>query len=371
MGHRGLQLALITPVILLASAVAVWQSLSSRAATPAPMATPVGAPIALAAGCNSVALTFPRGTSLNAVAATITPKRGLAAIWRQDAAAGRYQAFSPRRDTYSDYTTVQSTLEPVLICTTEPATMLLPAEPASGVSYQGLFSTLPPGWVLPGEQECAERVRRSSWEPRPANATANNTIPAGYSPAPWTSVDPRANTEFVPRISGRFTGTTDEIIQWGACKWGFDEDMIRAAAVQESFWRMSTLGDFRAGNGGQCVPRYPLGANGQANRCPTSFGLLQLKWFVHHETWPWSEESTAFNVDYTLAFYRSCYEGYISWLRPKSASYAAGDLWGCLGAYYSGGWYDGNAAVEYSGANWYIERVKFHLAQRTWERPGF
>ena len=45
------------------------------------------------------------------------------------------------------------------------------------------------------------------------------------------------------QVTGNFAGTTTEIIQWAACKWGVDEDTIRAAAVQESYWHMNTLGD--------------------------------------------------------------------------------------------------------------------------------
>jgi hypothetical protein len=29
-------------------------------------------------------------------------------------------------------------------------------------------------------------------------------------------------------VTGDYTGTTDEILQWLSCKWGIDIDMIRA-----------------------------------------------------------------------------------------------------------------------------------------------
>ena len=45
------------------------------------------------------------------------------------------------------------------------------------------------------------------------------------------------------RVTGRFRGTTDEVIQWAAHKHGIDEDLFRAAAVKESWWRMETIGD--------------------------------------------------------------------------------------------------------------------------------
>ena len=42
---------------------------------------------------------------------------------------------------------------------------------------------------------------------------------------------------YVSRVDGNFTGTTDEILQWGACKWGFDEDLVRAIAATETWWK--------------------------------------------------------------------------------------------------------------------------------------
>src|SRR5205823_5005389 len=39
------------------------------------------------------------------------------------------------------------------------------------------FSTLPPGSALPSDWDCAQWVRRSSFEPRTDNAAANNLVP--------------------------------------------------------------------------------------------------------------------------------------------------------------------------------------------------
>ena len=44
-------------------------------------------------------------------------------------------------------------------------------------------------------------------------------------------------------VDGRFKGTTDEIIQWAAKKWGFQPDLFRAVARNESYWDMNMLGD--------------------------------------------------------------------------------------------------------------------------------
>ena len=39
----------------------------------------------------------------------------------------------------------------------------------------------------------------------------------------WKDFTEQANQQFVPRIDGKFTGTTDAILSWGSCKWGLDE----------------------------------------------------------------------------------------------------------------------------------------------------
>jgi hypothetical protein len=197
------------------------------------------------------------------------------------------------------------------------------------------MATLPPGSALPSDATCAARVTRSSWEPRPQNNTANHTT--GTTIAKIDGPTAAGNALLAPRIDGNFTGTTDELIQWAACKWGFNTDIVRAVAVQESSWTQSTVGD-----------------NGE------SFGLLQIKSTVHTGTYPTSKNSTAFNLDYALAWRRACFEGYFNWV-PASAK---GDEWGCVGLWFSGSWNS-------SGAQNYIGLIKKHLADKPWLSPNF
>ena len=204
--------------------------------------------------------------------------------------------------------------------------------------------TTGPSTRLPSGDACKALIRRSTWEPRPDNNDENRYVAragADYKAQPWGGTDPRVETLILPRVDGNFVGTTDEIIQWGACKWGFHPDLVRAIATQESSWRMSTVGD-----------------NGQ------SFGLMQIKQTAHGGTYPASAKSTAFNVDYALAWRRACYEGYLTYMKERNSRYRAGDEWGCVGAWYSGNWYD-------SGAKAYIGRVWEHYKARTWLKPGF
>ncbi len=201
----------------------------------------------------------------------------------------------------------------------------------------GHFVTLPVGSSLPSDATCAGRVRRTG-EKRPQNATYNQTRghgPPSNPPAP-----------LYRRVTGNFTGTTDEIIQWAACKWGVDEDVARAQAAKESFWFQNAVGD-----------------NGE------SFGIMQ----VRQPYWKWAfnngvgdaKTSTAYNLDAALAARRNCFEGNETWLNSVGgAHYAAGDLWGCIGLWFSGRWHD-------QAADTYIAAVQSDLAQRVWESPGF
>lgn len=192
----------------------------------------------------------------------------------------------------------------------------------------GRFLTLPPGSVLPSDEECAQRVQRNVWEPRPQNARANASPPADTSPAgTWGSPGADALQQ---RVTGTFTGTTDEILQWASCKWGFDTELTRAQASQESEWVQSARGD-----GG------------------ISYGLMQIKSTVWTGTAPRSITSSAWNVDWSLGLRRACYEGWIF------GRVARGQQWGCVGAHFSGLWQDPLSRS-------YQERVRSRLADRPW-----
>ncbi len=80
-------------------------------------------------------------------------------------------------------------------------------------------------------------------------------------------------------------------------------------------------------------------------------------------------DDTAFAAEYMYGVIRTCYEGWTTYLRqdqplPGYPAYHAGDLWGCIGRWYSGQWYD-------QGAVDYIAKVKAALAQQTWKQAGF
>jgi hypothetical protein len=197
--------------------------------------------------------------------------------------------------------------------------------------------TRPPGSTPLSDALAAAHVRPAK-EIRPANTTANHTVP---TPRELQDFRSASKEPYTTLVSGDFIATTDEIIQWAAWKWGIDEDIMRAVAVQESWWSQSEVGD-----GG------------------VSFGIFQVKTQLVGSggwpgTYPLAKEATAFNADYFGRALRSCYDGRETWL---GGSYHSGDLWGCVGWWYSGNWND---------AQDYVSRVKKWLAERAWEQPGF
>ena len=229
----------------------------------------------------------------------------------------------------------------------------------SGSSY---FATLASGTTgLPSSDAgCAALVGSSSFEPRLDNYLANTSIPSG--PVPWSTNSTQTYwTKWIAKrnqVTGNYTGSTDQIFSWAACKWGIDENLMRAVAVQESSWHQNTQGDF-------------------ANGAYHSFGIMQVRDTANSggvDDWggyPDTLNETALNGDFYGAATRACLDGDFydggSWLyggqtiqqviAARGFDYA---LWGCVGSWFSGGWYDS------SGQN-YINQVKQWLAASTWQ----
>jgi hypothetical protein len=250
---------------------------------------------------------------------------------------------------------------------TAPAKPAFPLSPTVAVnSGNGLIS--PPGSPLPSEAECAASVHRSSFEPRPQNNQANQSVPMAQQIAdlaPWdANLGQSIQADSLRKqITGNFTGTTDEILQWVACKWGVNPDLVRAEAVIESYWKQSLQGDYTSDQT-LCPP-----GTWDGKGCYQSYGILQIKYYYFKSAWPMNRDDTAFNAEYVYGILRACYEGWTTYLRNATplagyAPYHAGDIWGCLGRWYSGTWYN-------QGAVDYIQEVKTALADKTWLQAGF
>ncbi|MCU1501341.1 MAG: hypothetical protein JWM12_695 [Ilumatobacteraceae bacterium] len=89
--------------------------------------------------------------------------------------------------------------------------------------------------------------------------------------------------------------------------------------------------------------------------------MMQVRYPYWSAAFPSATTSSAYNLDVAVGARRSCFEGKETWL---GGAYAAGDLWGCVGLWFSGRWHD-------PGAETYIAAVKDYLANRIWEDPGF
>jgi autotransporter family porin len=89
---------------------------------------------------------------------------------------------------------------------------------------------------------------------------------------------------------------------------------------------------------------------------------------------PWNHDSTAASVDVLGGWLRGCYEGWVWWLRAHGnrsrGVYRAGDIWGCVGAWYSGNWHDGSTIRPRTGQN-YILRARYFYEVQPWLSPRF
>jgi hypothetical protein len=197
-------------------------------------------------------------------------------------------------------------------------------EPASGPVHD-----VDVGGELPSEETCADRVVPTA-ENRPGNVPFNNT--RGQEP-----------NDFNPRVTGNFVGTTDEILQWAACKWGMDVQWARNQAALESNWHQDiSLGDWGT-DPDACLPNHPIGADGRPGECPETIGILQVRYPYHGSAFENEDaiRSTAYNADYAFMIWRRCFEGLSTWLNDveRGRDYAAGDGLGCMGMWYAGRWY--------------------------------
>ncbi len=230
-----------------------------------------------------------------------------------------------------------------------------------------IMSTRGVGIAPVSDTEAANRVRPVA-ENRPANVDENHYRPTAAELTAFRTgrVDRYGRTmlDFNPltaHVTGGFTGTTDEILQWAAHKWGIPEDVIRAAAVTESDWNMSKLGDRRTVADPSIYPGHSRIAG--TSDVYESLGILQVKWNpdTHWGTEPLRWKSTAFNADYWAATVRYYYDGRCDWCAP---GYSSGRILASVGAWY-------NPSPWVTGSLSYVSTVTANLAARRWERAGF
>lgn len=261
--------------------------------------------------------------------------------------------------------------------------------PTPGPVY---FPTLPSSAALPTDAQCATLIaptaETASW-----NTPFNETMPtaaqlASYAAGGYTFGYRDSYAQY-QRVDGQYTGSTDMIMRWAACKYGVDENVVRAQAWIESGWKQGAAGDKRT-TLSACVQGSFTALwntsiaepNGGTITCPSccyqSWSAWQTKIFYDWMTWPEIMQSTAFAADYRFADQRACmngdYTSYFASVAQQPNTYAADIinyknnpdttntnivLWGCIGMHYSGRWYD-------SGAQTYIGEVQNVLTTAPW-----
>jgi hypothetical protein len=249
------------------------------------------------------------------------------------------------------------------------------------------------------------------WPADGVTSPVNQTKPtarqlAYYASDGYRSSGMDAPYEWMKLVDGQYAGTTEMIIRWAACKWGIDEDMIRAQATAErgTWIQWNAGGDerrsieqCRAGNdpehGSTNLWGYIISSG-----CYQSWSIWQTKVVYSSPdsgawtTWPAINESTAFAADYRFGSQRSCMNGgqsgyfrgkgiaetYLNdvesaknspyeesphrlW-NPVTCKYATNleyVAFACLSSHYSGGWMDRDAQS-------YLRTVLNHWSKKDW-----
>jgi hypothetical protein len=241
----------------------------------------------------------------------------------------------------------------------------------------------------------------------PVNQTKPNaTQLAYYASDGYRSSGMDAPYTWMRMVDGQYAGTTEMIIRWAACKWGMDEDMIRAQATTEhGTWVQWNAGGDERHSITQCQAGNNPYDNSTnlwgylvSNACYQSWSNWQTKVVYSSPdvgawtTWPAINESTAFAVDYRYGFQRSCMNGnqsgyfngkgvrdtYLADVKnatnspdhesphrfwnPVTGTYATNleyVAFACLSSHYSGGWMDTQAQS-------YLKTLLNHWKYKDW-----
>jgi len=302
---------------------------------------------------------------------------------------------------------------------TQPATGLF-ADGSGGYTSAQCATALDPNvssYIYNGHPINQETVPQNQ-QPHPPGSPAtgitspvNQTKPnasqlAYYRSDGYRSSEMDAPYTWMKLVDGQYTGTTEMIIRWAACKWGMDEDMIRAQATAEhGTWIQWNAGGDERRSIDQCQAGNNPGHNSTnlrgylvSNACYQSWSIWQTKVVYSSPdsgawtTWPAMNESAAFAADYRFGSQRSCMNGdesgyfkgkgiseiYLTdvekarnspseqsphgFWNPVTGKYATNleyISFACLSSHYSGGWMD-------AGAQSYLGTVLNHWSKKDW-----
>lgn len=100
-----------------------------------------GGTVELYPGCNNIGLTFPDATSSQTVVDAVTPTDAVEAMWRHDAALGKWDGFSPAAAAASDLKTVDF-LDAVWLCVRTPSALGLSEEDSGSTAQLRVGDTI-------------------------------------------------------------------------------------------------------------------------------------------------------------------------------------------------------------------------------------
>ena len=193
-----------------------------------------------------------------------------------------------------------------------------------------------------GTPRAAKLVKRSRFEPRPANREA---VPAGAKSAATLRVfRAQSDMPYARSVTGRFTGTTDEVIQWAARKWGLKPDLLRGVddgrvvVADEHARRQRRL--VQALPGPPPLPLHRARVPGVPRRRGAQRGLLRR------------DPARVLRREAGLAEHglgRRAGSGDERSARGRGGRYRRGDLWGSVGAWFSGRWWNEPGAATSRG----------------------
>jgi len=236
--------------------------------------------------------------------------------------------------------------------------------PTATATPSAHLSNLPPNAALPSESSCAALANQANFPETTAENVndgtgwdANNqlwTTPSYfYANAGRNGLAPASD---FAAVDGNYSGSTQDIIRWAACKWGVDEDWAYAETAQETGGWTNACAQMHGGStcheGGDCGnydsdsggetanlsflgfavtnssaqfigPNAYNGQNANGSTCSSvwsSWSIIQSKArYFEWYTWPMLAISTAWGEDYRWAKYRACVNGdYANWFGNSS-----------------------------------------------------
>lgn len=307
----------------------------------------------------------------------------------------------------------------------KPTTTATPT-PAAG----GYFSVQDADAALPDDAACNSEIATTNETIidmqvpgetfTSSNSAFNAQIPTAAELSSFAAdryfFDPVYDYSQFQRITGAYptihgsAPSTDMILRFAACKYGIDEDVVRAQAWQESGWRQAVAGDKQT-NKSSCVQGGFTALYNTAislidgntipavlGGCYQSWSIDQTKVFYEWMTWPEIKDSTTFASEYRDAAERTCMIGGLEYMPPSyiydvnnyrnnpdgvdpnadvwddyseltnepafAPTYANRVMWGCIGAHYAGyDWFDSSSIP-------YINDVEGDEACKRWRAPS-